>query len=164
MPKRFDISGSAELVTYVLLPSGSPELVGLYHNRSPQPIRGISTEFLFARFAWSLFTDEHVPFFQSSLEYAVRLWDNTKGEAETQTVRGVDVRAITRVFEPTASRSGSPKKRSLLNQDGAQDDDYNGYWSDGFGGQPDFDSWDEHNYDSWDEHDYDSWDEPPRGR
>ncbi|KAK3935961.1 hypothetical protein QBC46DRAFT_346059 [Diplogelasinospora grovesii] len=54
VPKRFGActSESAELVTHVLLPSGSPELVGLYHNRSPQPLRGISVECLFARFAY----------------------------------------------------------------------------------------------------------------
>lgn len=40
LPKRFG-TGTAE----------SAELVGLYHNRSPQPIRGVSVECLFARFA-----------------------------------------------------------------------------------------------------------------
>ena len=65
VPKRFGTCApeSAELVTHVLLPSGSSEFVGLYHNRSPGLIRGISVECLFAHFAWSLSTDEHIPFF-----------------------------------------------------------------------------------------------------
>lgn len=154
MPRRFGTcaSESAELVTHVLLPSGSPEFVGLYHNRSPQLIRGISVECLFARFAWSLFTDEHIPFFQSDLEYTVRLWDKAKGEAETQTLRGLDVRSSAQVFESTRpqSRSVSPKKRSLPTQSGGVDGG-DGDWSD------DGDS-------TGDEHDGDSWDEPPRGR
>ncbi len=154
MPKRFGTCApeSAELVTHVLLPSGSPEFVGLYHNRSPQLIRGISIECLFARFAWSLFTDEHIPFFQSDLEYTVRLWDKAKGEAENQTLRGLDVRSSAQVFESTRpqSRSVSPKKRSLPTQGGGVDGG-DGDWSD------DGDS-------TGDEHDRDSWDEPPRGR
>jgi len=85
VPKQFDTSTSesTELVTHVLLPSGSPELAGLYHNRSPQPIRGVSVEYLFARFAWSLFTDEQIPFFGLDREYTVRFWNEAKGEAET---------------------------------------------------------------------------------
>jgi hypothetical protein len=154
LPKRFGTcaSESTELVTHVLLPSGSPELVGLYHNRSPQPIRGISVECLFARFAWSLFTDEHIPFFGSGLEYAVRLWDEAKGEAETRTLRGLDVKSKAQVFEPTRSqsRSVSPKKRSLSTQAGGRDDG-DGYWPDGGDDMPD-------------EHGRDGWDEPPRGR
>lgn len=155
VPKRFRACASepAELVTHVLLPSGSPEFVGLYHNRSPQLIRGISVECLFARFAWSLFTDEHIPFLQSDLKYTVRLWDKANGEAETQTLRGLDVRSSAQVFDSTRSqsRSVSPKKRSLLIQDGGRADDSDGYLSD------DGDS-------TGDEHDRDSWDESPRGR
>jgi hypothetical protein len=156
VPKRFGTytSGSApELVTHVLLPSGSPELVGLYHNRSPQPIHGISIECLFARFAWSLFTDEHIPFFDSDLEYTVRLWDKAKGEAETQALRGLDVGSIAQVFESarSQSRSVSPKKRSLSTYGGAQHD-----------GDDDYSSDDEDIIDNEDS--CYGWDELPRGR
>ncbi|KAK4233616.1 hypothetical protein C8A03DRAFT_47881 [Achaetomium macrosporum] len=155
VPKRFGTctSESAELVTHVLLPSGSPELVGLYHNRSTQPIRGISVECLFARFAWSLFTDEHMPFFLSDLEYVVCLWDKTRGETETRTLRGLDVRSSAQVFESTRSqsRSVSPKKRSLSTQGDGRVDGGDGYWSD------DGDS-------TSDEHERDGLNEPPRGR
>ncbi|KAK0655297.1 hypothetical protein B0T16DRAFT_341490 [Cercophora newfieldiana] len=140
VPKRFGTltSESAELVTHVLLPSGSPEFMGLYHNRLPQPIRGISVEFLFARFAWSLFTDQNFPFFGSDIEYAVRLWDDAKGEAETQVLSGLDVGSRAQVSDSTRSQS-------------RRDDGGDGYWSDDgdiFG----------------DDHDSDSWDDPPRGR
>ncbi|KAH6628869.1 hypothetical protein F5144DRAFT_494826 [Chaetomium tenue] len=134
MPKRFGACTSepAELITHVLLPSGSPELVGLYHNRSPQPIRGISGECLFARFAWSLFTDEHIPFFLSDLQYVVCLWDKAKGEAEIRTMRGLDVRSSAQVFESTRSmsRSVSPKKRSPRTEGDALADSGDGYSSD----------------------------------
>jgi hypothetical protein len=88
--------------------------VGLYHNRAPQPICGISVEFLFARFAWSLFTDEHIPFFGSDLDYVVRLLDKAKGEAETQSLGGPDVNNRAQLFAsvPSQSRSVSLKKRS----------------------------------------------------
>ncbi|KAI0153301.1 hypothetical protein GGR57DRAFT_150677 [Xylariaceae sp. FL1272] len=123
---------TTEVVTYVLLPSGSPEFVGLYHNRYPQSIRGISIECLFARFAWSLFTDEHVPFFGSDLEYTVRLWDKAKGEPETQILRGLDARSRAQIFESTRSqsRSVSPKKRSLSAHRGDDGEGADGYSSD----------------------------------
>ncbi|KAK3367396.1 hypothetical protein B0T24DRAFT_635758 [Lasiosphaeria ovina] len=155
VPKRFGACASehAQVVTHVLLPSGSPEFVGLYHNRSPQLICGISVECLFARFAWSIFTDEHIPFFQSDLEYTVRLWDKAKGEAEIQTLRGLDVRSSAQVFEATRShsRSVSPKKRSLPAQGGGGVEDGDGDWPDDGDGT---------NV----KHDHDGWDEPPRGR
>ncbi|KAK3682857.1 hypothetical protein B0T22DRAFT_472135 [Podospora appendiculata] len=155
VPKQFGTftSESAELVTHVLLPSGSPELVDLYHNRSPQPIRGISVECLFARFAWSLFTDDHIPFSRSVLEYALHLWDEAKGETETQALRELDVRSRAQVFgsSRSLSQSASPKKRSLSTQGGGQDNEGDGYWS----GDGDI---------TGDDHDVDSWDNVPRGR
>ncbi|KAK0701231.1 hypothetical protein B0H67DRAFT_524230 [Lasiosphaeris hirsuta] len=161
VPKRFgtDVSQSAKLVTHVLLPSGSPELIGLYHNRSPQPIRGISVACLFARFAWSLFTDEHIPFFGSSLTYAVRLWDEAKGETETQSLRGLDVGSRAQIFESTRSqsRSVSPTKRSVSTHGCRQDIGRDVYSPD------DGDIIDDGGIIE-DGHDCDSWDEPPRGR
>ena len=148
VPKRFGPSPRPpEIVTHVLLPSGSPELVGLYHNRAPQPICGISVEFLFARFAWSLFTDEHIPFFGSDLDYAVRLLDKAKGEAETQSLAGPDVKNRAQLFAstPSQSRSVSPKKRShSAYGDEAEDVTDNEYDDD--------------------DDDDDGGDEPPRGR
>ena len=114
----------AQLVTHVLLPSGSPELIGLYHNRLTQPLCGISVECLFARFAWSIFTDEHIPFFQSDVECTVILWNSAKGETETRTMKGLDVRSIAQIFESTRSqsRSISPNKRPFSTHGGARDD------------------------------------------
>ncbi|KAK4118488.1 hypothetical protein N657DRAFT_713916 [Parathielavia appendiculata] len=140
-------------VTHVLLPSGSPDHVGIYHNRSTQLIRGISVECLFARFAWSLFTDEQMLFFLSDLKYVVCLWDKTRGETETITLRGLPVKSSAQVFESTRSqsRSVSPKKRSLSTQGDGRVDGGDGYWSD------DRDS-------TSDEHERDGLNEPPRGR
>jgi hypothetical protein len=123
VPKQFGTSEPVELVMHVLLPLGSPDIVGLYHNRCTQPIRGVSVECLFAHFAWALFTDEHMPFLGSDLKYAVRLWDKDEGKAETRTLGGLEVRSIAHVFEPirSQSRSVSPKKRSHSTQGGHRD-------------------------------------------
>lgn len=135
----------------MLLPSGSPELIGLYHNRLTQPICGISVEFLLARFAWSIFTDEHMPFFHSDLECTVQLWNNIKGEAEIRNLKGLDVRSIARLFESTRSqsRSVSPKKRSRSTHGDKADGGGDNYWSDDEDNPSDHDR----------ERDY-----PPRGR
>lgn len=118
VPKRFgtDPSRPVQLVVHVLLSAGSPQVPGLHHNRTPQPIRGLSVECLFARFAWSLFADEHIRFFGSGFDYTVRLWDDSKGENRTQTMTGLDIRSVAKLFASTSrshSRSISPKKRSL---------------------------------------------------
>lgn len=56
VPKLFgpveDGTTTPQVALHVLLPCGSDELVELYHNRSPQPLRDIAVEFPFARFAW----------------------------------------------------------------------------------------------------------------
>ncbi|KAK0631277.1 hypothetical protein B0T14DRAFT_934 [Immersiella caudata] len=84
VPKRFGTSTveSAELVTHVLRPNDSPELLGLYHNRPLQPIHGISVGFLFARFVWSLSTDKHLPFSSraSSTLYACGMRQRARGK------------------------------------------------------------------------------------
>ncbi|KAK1749400.1 hypothetical protein QBC47DRAFT_355061 [Echria macrotheca] len=155
VPRRFGACPpeSAELVTHVLLPSGSPELVGLYHNRLPQQIRGISVELLFARFAWSLFTDEHIPFLGSGLEYVVRIWDEAKGEARNRTIRGPDARRLAQIFDSSRSqsRSVSPKKRSLSTQDDDED-------------VPEGDDWPDNGDSSHLGQDDDAQNSPPRGR
>jgi len=52
-----------QLVTHILLSvsRGGYELAELYHNRMLQALIGISVELLFARFAFSIFTDELYP-------------------------------------------------------------------------------------------------------
>ncbi|KAI2601696.1 hypothetical protein GGR54DRAFT_645781 [Hypoxylon sp. NC1633] len=39
------------------------ELVRVYHNRLYRPLEGVSPQYLFARFAWSLFSKETMPIF-----------------------------------------------------------------------------------------------------
>ena len=47
------------------------ELVQLYHNRTLHAVTGVSVELLFARFAWSIFTDTVVTFFRGMQEFSV---------------------------------------------------------------------------------------------
>ncbi|KLU90710.1 hypothetical protein MAPG_10562 [Magnaporthiopsis poae ATCC 64411] len=82
-----DLDAQAILATYVLLPEVSPELAGLYHNRLRQPLCGLGVEFFFARFAWALFSDTHMPFFRTDFEVAVRLLDKTTDAFETRHMR-----------------------------------------------------------------------------
>ncbi|KAF2009685.1 hypothetical protein BU24DRAFT_455619 [Aaosphaeria arxii CBS 175.79] len=46
---------SAQLVVHILAPGSSPELTDLYHNVALQPLVRIAIEYIFARFAWSIF-------------------------------------------------------------------------------------------------------------
>ncbi|KAL8366382.1 hypothetical protein RB595_004923 [Gaeumannomyces hyphopodioides] len=100
------------LVLHVLWSDLSSELVNLYHNRQPQLIRGLAPEFLFARFAWSLFTDEVYPFFSGMSLYNVVLYNRDTMQLEEDSLPGHAIRAKMRVF-PTYTTTGSksPKKR-----------------------------------------------------
>ncbi|KAL8346110.1 hypothetical protein RB598_000149 [Gaeumannomyces tritici] len=118
-----DLDAQTKLAAYVLLPEVFPELVGLYHNRLPQPLCGIGVEFLFARFAWALFSDTHMPIFGSDFKIAVLLFDKTTGAFETRHMRGVDTKAHTRLFDRPQSKSASPRKRSLSTYSGSYRDE-----------------------------------------
>ncbi|KAI2618747.1 hypothetical protein GGR54DRAFT_141673 [Hypoxylon sp. NC1633] len=57
-----EADGTYTLRTHVLVPpakstNGDLEMIVKYHNRPLYPILGVPPEFLFARFAWCLFTD-----------------------------------------------------------------------------------------------------------
>lgn len=136
-PPTPDLDAQTKLAAYVLLPEMSPELVGLYHNRLPQPLCGLGVEFLFARFAWTIFSDTHMPFFGSDFKVDVRLFDKTTGAFETRHMRGVDTKAYTQLFDRPQSKSASPRKRSLSTYSGSYQDE-DDFW-----------------YETW---------EPPRGR
>lgn len=102
----------SQLVLHVL-PSGSNELIELYHNRRLQnPIRGIMVEFLFARFAWTLFKGSTSPFLDGCLSYAVRLFDPATGLQRTEQRAG-PVRPTLRALFPPASRGSSSRKRQF---------------------------------------------------
>ncbi|KAL8281668.1 hypothetical protein RB600_005210 [Gaeumannomyces tritici] len=105
-------SSAVTLILHVLQPSLSSELVHLYHNRQLQPVRGLAPEFLLARFAWSLFTDELYPFFSGMSLYNVLLYNRDTMELEEDSLPGHAIRAKMRVF-PTYTTTGSksPRKR-----------------------------------------------------
>ncbi|KLU91773.1 hypothetical protein MAPG_10722 [Magnaporthiopsis poae ATCC 64411] len=107
---------SVQLVAHVLNPPNFNQMAGLYHNRSLQTIRDVSVEFLFARFAWSIFTDEHIRFFRSVSECAVLLWQRDAGEYSTRMMIGRDVATVVRNYASASrseSRSISSKKRPI---------------------------------------------------
>ncbi|KAL2349871.1 hypothetical protein BJ546DRAFT_897082, partial [Cryomyces antarcticus] len=109
-------SGSYVMVAHIL--ELSPELVALYHNVPLQPLKGLSVEFLFARFAWSMFS-----FVEGFLQ------------ARTERVLCVsirDARPVIRDFSgdeclsftrSKPSRSQSPKKRERSDADADADAD-----------------------------------------
>ncbi|KAL8382021.1 hypothetical protein RB595_006008 [Gaeumannomyces hyphopodioides] len=109
-------SSSPAIAIHVLQPNRSVQLVNAYHNRlTQQPLRGLSLEMLFTRFAWALF--QITPFFSGQQKYTVRIWDDAAGRAEDVTLPAKDIAEIARIFEPAGSRSASPKKRALSTQD-----------------------------------------------
>ncbi|KAL8335913.1 hypothetical protein RB601_008789 [Gaeumannomyces tritici] len=100
----------------------SADLVALYHNRALQPsMRGLSVEFLFARLAWTLFTDAYMPFFTDyQSAYTTLLLDpDDKIYRVHENMSGENVRQRASVFPAFTARSMSPKKRSR----GPEEDD-----------------------------------------
>ncbi|KAK1139456.1 hypothetical protein N8T08_000735 [Aspergillus melleus] len=112
---------------YVVHLFNSPEpyeLAALYHNVSLQPISGIAPEYLFARFAWTLF--QYIPTFLQAgvprrlavaLEESLEAGSNIKSTAKTwsaEQCRLMPLRA--------KSRSSSPKKRKPDDQYDEDDD------------------------------------------
>jgi hypothetical protein len=50
-----DVTDRLSLVAHVLIPGVSSQLIQLYHNVATQELTGVAMEFLFARFAWTIF-------------------------------------------------------------------------------------------------------------
>ncbi|TLS21104.1 uncharacterized protein PpBr36_10489 [Pyricularia pennisetigena] len=137
------------MASHVLLPE-YPQFANMYHNRLTQePLRGLSLEFLFARFAWAVFHDEFMPFFSGDGVYAVRIWDKAAGHAEDKTLSKKDIASFARIFEPEGSKSRnvSPKKRSLSVRDRDLCDQSDYGESDWGDAQADWD--DEENTEQW---------------
>lgn len=98
------------------------ELVPMYHNLSPGPLMGISIQHLFARFAWSLFSEPIMPFLKGMAEYRVLLFDPEMDEAKEAKLRATEIRSNLTIFDaPLRSRSASPRKRQ---RDSSAQDDY----------------------------------------
>ncbi|KAL7947354.1 hypothetical protein V8C42DRAFT_284470 [Trichoderma barbatum] len=106
----------------------SVELAHLYHNRRLQPLKAISSELLFARFAWSILTDEIYPFWSSDGVFTVQVYDTEAGQYTIKDLRATQIKELASLFSPSSrSRSVSPRKRRF-NQDPA---DYDGHNEDG---------------------------------
>ncbi|KAL2670252.1 hypothetical protein Neosp_014719 [[Neocosmospora] mangrovei] len=106
-------SDSLQVVTHVLCAQGSTELISLYHNRLPQPLSGISTEFLFTRFAWSLFDNTTFPFLQGLQSYKVLVYDLSTSQYSTKDLKAGKIRDAAVLFQSyPQSRNPSPRKRT----------------------------------------------------
>lgn len=118
VPKQVDIDTThpPQLLVHILNPGTSAQIVPLYHNRCLQPIQGLSKEFMFARFAWSLFTDECIPFVSWPGMFNILLWNKITNLVETRVCTSKDVSSFSQVFDSSIrsqSRSISPKKRQM---------------------------------------------------
>ncbi|KXX75351.1 hypothetical protein MMYC01_207659 [Madurella mycetomatis] len=100
------------------------QLSGLHHNGAlQQPTWGLAVEFLFARFAWTLFTDEHMPFLNGLVRHNVLLFDPSEGRLDEEVLRSSEVRKHAKFCESySCSRSVSPKKRQRSSQPWSQTD------------------------------------------
>jgi hypothetical protein len=97
--KRTPDDGAPQLVLHLLIPKGSSQLVHLYHNRLPHAITGVAVEYLFARFAWSIFADENIPFFgHPDLTYAVLVFNSITGQMVNEPIRGALVKGWAVIF------------------------------------------------------------------
>ncbi|TGJ79384.1 hypothetical protein E0Z10_g9373 [Xylaria hypoxylon] len=121
-------------VIHVLLPDGHDELRTLYHNRLLQPTfvsaSDIAPEFLFARFAWAILSDEYYRLLKSDwLQYRVLIFDPETGKRQEQDMRRKALDQNVHLFSRRSrSRNVSPRKRrieSVEDEVGDYDDLYN---------------------------------------
>ncbi|KAJ3531290.1 hypothetical protein NM208_g8944 [Fusarium decemcellulare] len=118
--KQLNDSETSKLVTHVLLEQGSTELINLYQNRLTQPLAGISAELLFARFAWTIFSDEIFPFLNGIHTYNVQLFNPKTGQSLDKELQRPAILGKLQLFNKLRSRSVSPSKRT--NDQISQDD------------------------------------------
>lgn len=91
VPKQDKARQEWTLALHVFAPDEISELIPLYHNRSPAPLSGISVEHVFARFAWTIFSDKTLRFFKGVAEYAVLLFDPQAGKVIETKLRSPEV-------------------------------------------------------------------------
>ncbi|KAK4241904.1 hypothetical protein C8A03DRAFT_40738 [Achaetomium macrosporum] len=111
-------ASAVQLALHVMLPLRSGQLLSLYHNRAlQQPVRGIPVEFLFARFVWTLFADENMPFLNGAVKHNVLLFDPSEGRSYEEALYSSEVRKYAKLFESySCGRSVSPRKRQRSSQ------------------------------------------------
>ncbi|KAI1271444.1 hypothetical protein F5Y07DRAFT_344460 [Xylaria sp. FL0933] len=106
------------LSTHVLLPDMAGELTNLYHNRLLQrsfTSSDMAPEFLFARFAWAILSDEFYRLLQTDLfKYRVLIFDPKTAKHEEQDLGRKALDKTVNLFpRGSCSRSISPKKRRM---------------------------------------------------
>lgn len=112
VPRRETETEPPQVAVYTFSSNDNTELIPLLHNRLPQPLSGISTENIFARFAWTIFSDQHLHLFKGMAEYAVLMFDPETGISRVEKLRSIQVRSKLKVFDAyPRSRSASPRKR-----------------------------------------------------
>ncbi|KAG9250630.1 uncharacterized protein F5Z01DRAFT_349628 [Emericellopsis atlantica] len=121
VPKQDTARQEWSLALHVFAPDENPDLIPLYHNRSPAPLSGISIEHVFARFAWTIFSEKTLRFFKGVAEYVVLLFDPQAGKVIETKLRSPEVRMSLKIFS-SSSRTPSPKKRPR--DQSAEDDQF----------------------------------------
>ncbi|KAI0813166.1 hypothetical protein GGR55DRAFT_600165 [Xylaria sp. FL0064] len=106
------------LSTHVLLPDTAGELTNFYHNRPLQrsfTSSDMVPEFLFARFAWAILSDEFYRLLQTDLfKYRVLIFDPKTAKHEEQDLGRKALDKTVYLFpRGSCSRSISPKKRRM---------------------------------------------------
>ncbi|KAI1475098.1 hypothetical protein F4774DRAFT_398407 [Daldinia eschscholtzii] len=111
-PKLRD--GQRVLVLHVLHASTETtyEVKALYHNRLLHQLYGVSPEYIFARFAWSIFQSNTIQLLDTVEPdmIAVRILIDAKGN-KSATSRDINVTSAYEI-PPTTSTNPPPKKRS----------------------------------------------------
>ena len=95
-------------VVHILAPGSTSELVDLYHNVQLQPLAGVAVEYLFARFAWAVFTLAANFLQQGYGRMLVVRGEN--GEIRETESTGDQCRQFS-LSQGTKTRSQSPRKR-----------------------------------------------------
>ncbi|TIA27468.1 hypothetical protein D6C78_11067 [Aureobasidium pullulans] len=102
-PLSSDETGRANytLAVHVFSPSSSTQFAKFYHHIATQPLYGISLEYIFARFAWTVFAYSAQP-----------LWIAQDGEL---TVKDYNGDQCTQLYQSRRARSLSASKRKRDN-------------------------------------------------
>jgi hypothetical protein len=115
-PKLAECStGSVAYVTHIFCSPEPHELTALYHNVAVQPLTGVAPEYLFARFAWTIFQFVST-FLQAGIPRRLVLHNsstdsidlNDTAKSSVKTLTGEECRMLPLRGK---SRSASPKKR-----------------------------------------------------
>jgi hypothetical protein len=106
------------LAVHLFFPGLSEQFVKLYHRVAIQPLHGVAPEYLFARFAWTVFAYS-AQFLQQGVKRV--LYIVLDGETSEQEVNGDQ---CTQLYLSRKSRSLSPPKRKRDDRGFVQESEY----------------------------------------